>query len=154
MSNFVVYIAILTAAAIPFFEATFAVPLGILGGTNLLLTLLAGVIGNFLTIVVVVIFSEKVRNWFIRDKESKRNRRAEGIWKKFGFYGFILLGPILLSSHVTAIAAVSFGAPKMKTIVYVTASIIIWTVILAVLAYIGMDLLGLEDVQLLKKYLN
>lgn len=154
MSEIVVYLTILIAAAVPFFEATFAVPLGILGGMNLFLTLIAGVIGNFLTIVLVVIFSEKVRNWFIRNKESKRNRRAEGIWKKFGFYGFILLGPILLSSHVTAIAAVSFGASKMKTVVYVTASIMIWTVTLAVLAYFGMDLLGLEDVQFLNGYLN
>ena len=154
MSEIVVYLTILIAAAVPFFEATFAVPLGILGGMNLLLTLIAGVVGNFLTIVLVVIFSEKVRNWFIRNKESKRNRRAEGIWKKFGFYGFILLGPILLSSHVTAIAAVSFGASKMKTVVYVTASIMIWTVTLAVLAYFGMDLLGLEDVQFLNGYLN
>src|SRR5699024_4045988 len=71
-----------------------------------------------------------------------------------GFCGFILLGPILLSSHVTAIAAVSFGAGKMKTVVYVTISIIIWTATLAVLAYFGMDLLGLEEVQYLDKYLK
>lgn len=154
MSEIVVYMTILIAAAIPFFEATFAVPIAVLGGTNVFLTIISGVFGNFLTIVLVVIFSEKVRNWFIRNKESRRSRRAESIWKNFGFYGFVLFGPILLSSHVAAIAAVSFGATKTKTVLYITLSLIIWTVQLAILAYFGMDLLGLEDVRFLDRFLN
>lgn len=151
MSGLLVYLTILLLAAIPFFEATFVVPLAILGGSNILLTLIFGVLGNFITILVVVIFSEKVRNWFMKNKESNRSQRAEGIWKKYGFHGFVLLGPILLSSHVSAIAAVSFGATKTKTVVYVTLSVILWTLPLAILAYFGVDFLGIdENIQLLR----
>ncbi|CAM4281091.1 small multi-drug export protein [Lacicoccus alkaliphilus] len=154
MSGVFVYLTIFILGAIPLFEATFVVPIAILGGANLFLSLAAGISGNFLTIILVVIFSEKVKDWFMKDKASRRNQRAEGIWKKFGFHGFVLLGPILLSSHVSAIAAVSFGATRAKTIAYVTLSLIIWTLPLAILANYGVDFLGLEDMQFLRRYLD
>ncbi|MCD2137422.1 small multi-drug export protein [Salinicoccus halitifaciens] len=154
MSGYIVYLTIFILGAIPLFEATFVVPIAILGGSSLIPSLIAGILGNALTIFLVVIFSEKVRDWFMKNKESKRSRRAEGIWKKFGFYGFVFLGPILLSSHVAAIAAVSFGATKTKTVAYVTLSLILWTLPLAILAHYGTDLLGLEDMQFLQSYLN
>lgn len=154
MSSLFVYITIFILGAIPLFEATFVVPIAILGGSNLFLSLVAGISGNFLTIILVVIFSEKVKGWFMKNKESRRSQRAQGIWEKFGFHGFVLLGPILLSSHVSAIAAVSFGATRVKTIAYVTLSLIIWTLPLAILANYGVDFLGLEDMQFLRRYLD
>lgn len=90
----------------------------------------------------------------MKDKESKRGKRAEGIWKKFGFYGFILAGPTLIGTHLSAIAALSFGASKTKTMTYITLSMIVWAVALSILANYGIDFLNLEDMQFLQEYLN
>lgn len=154
MSDFIVYMIIFLLSAIPFFEASYMTPIAVLGGTNFFLTLIFGLLGNFLSLLAVVIFSEKVMKWFMKDKNKSRSQRAENIWKKLGFHGFIFLGPFLLSSHITIIAAVAFGATKTRAVVYVTLSMIGWSVLLSSLAYFGMDFLGLEDVQFLQQYLN
>lgn len=154
MSALVVYLSIFILGAIPMFEAIYVIPIAILGGTNFLLSLVSGLAGNFLSVLIVVIFSEKVKNWFMKNKESRRSRRAEGVWKRFGFYGFILLGPVVIGTHISAIAAISFGATKTKSMVYITLSMLVWSVALSVLAHYGVDFLNLEDMQFLQEYLN
>lgn len=136
------------------FEAIYVIPIAILGGTNILMSLISGLAGNFLSVLLIVIFSEKVRRWFMKGKDSRRSQRAEGIWKKFGFYGFILFGPVIIGTHISAIAAISFGATKTNTMVYITLSMLAWTIVLSALAYFGVDFLGLEDMQFLQQYLN
>lgn len=154
MSALIIYLSIFILGAIPMFEAIYVVPIAILGGTNFLLSLVSGLAGNFLSVLIVVIFSEKVKNWFMKNKESRRSQRAEGVWKRFGFYGFILLGPVVIGTHISAIAAISFGASKTKSMFYITLSMLAWSVALSVLAYYGVDFLNLEDMQFLQEYLN
>jgi Ca2+/H+ antiporter, TMEM165/GDT1 family len=145
------YVLVFILAALPFFEGYAVIPLATVAGLQIIPVFLLGLIGNILTVFLLIKFVDQFQNWRRKrknsdeTKETKRTKRAFHLWKRYGLPGLAMFGPLLVGSHLTALASMSFGGAKKSTFLWVSASIIIWSIVFTVLLYFGIDFLGLED---------
>lgn len=65
----------------------------------------------------------------IRKKFTKANRRIVSIKSRYGLIGIALVSPILISIPVGAFIAVRYFHNKKKILLYMMASVAVWTVI-------------------------
>ncbi len=151
MEQLIFYFTLMVLASIPWFEASFAVPVAVLAGANPVLSFLVGMLGNAVTLLLAVIFSAQIKAWMNRKKRLKSTSRATNTVEKYGLLGAAILGPILLGSHIVAIIAISLGTPKWQTFIYVTLGTALWAIILSVLVYFGVDFLGLEGMTIFER---
>lgn len=138
------YIIIFLLAAIPFFEIMVIVPVAIIGGIPAIPVMVVAFLGNLLTIILLIVFLDKIREWRRKKKgeeqtESKRFKRARDLWDKYGLPGLVFIGPFFVGSHLSALLAITFGGQKAKTLYLMTASLLSWTIILGVASYYGFD---------------
>lgn len=154
------YALVFILAALPFFEGYGVIPIAIIAGLPMVPVFLLGLGGNILTVFLLVKFIDQFQNWRRKrkkngeQKETKRTKRAANLWKKYGLPGLAMFGPLLVGSHLTALASMSFGGAKKSTFLWVSASIIIWSIVFTVLLYFGIDLLGLKDRGILNYFQN
>lgn len=140
------YIVVFLLGATPWVEIAAIIPLSIVAGLNPVLVGLVAFLGNLSTVYLLIIFFERFREWRKRKKgeeqsKSKRQARAVGIWNKYGLPGLSLLGPLLIGSHIAVFIGLLFGAKKQATLMWMTISLVIWTLIITILSYYGIDFL-------------
>lgn len=151
MKLFWAYILVFILAAAPFFEAYGIIPLASIAGLSIVPVMVLGLVGNILTVLLVILFMNQIKNWRKKrknnkeEKETKRSLRAQNLWNKYGLPGLAMLGPLLVGSHLTALASMSFGGTRKKTFLWMSASITTWSIVFTVLLFLGVDFLGLED---------
>jgi len=139
------YFLVFLGAAIPWLELGLVIPLGIISGMNPIAVIIVGFIGNMVTVLALVIGFNKFKLWLAKrnegkvKKESKRSERAKELWDKYGLPGMLLLGPILIGTHVAAFIAMTLGASKARTILWSTISIGIWAIIFGTVTSLGFD---------------
>jgi ABC-type nickel/cobalt efflux system permease component RcnA len=133
-------LGIFIAGAIPWFEAIAVVPAGILFGLDPVLTVLAAVSGNAITIFLFAYAGASIRQWLIRRRETKgksgdspKYQKALAAFDKYGIWGMAALGPILIGTQFAAAASVAAGVKPLKVSLLITLSMAIWSVALAVL---------------------
>src|SRR5690625_4059395 len=141
---FLTYLIIFLFAAIPFFEIAVIVPIAIIGGLPAIPVMVVAFSGNLLTIVLLIVFLDKFREWRKKRKEkdqteSKRHKRAKSLWDKYGLPGLAFIGPFFVGSHLSALLAIGFGAEKTKTLYLMTASLLSWTIVLCVASLYAFD---------------
>lgn len=140
-------LGIFIAGAIPWFEAIAVIPSGIIFGLDAILTVLAAVSGNAITIFVFAYAGSQIRQWLIRRREakgkvgeSKRFAKAQAAFDKYGIYGMALLGPILIGTQFAAAISVAAGVKPFKSASLITAGMVLWSVLIAwALVTIGVD---------------
>lgn len=71
------YVLVFVLAALPFFEVVGVVPLAILGGLHPVTTAVIGFIGNFLTVLLLIVFVDRFKAWRLRRKEDKSDGKGE-----------------------------------------------------------------------------
>jgi ABC-type nickel/cobalt efflux system permease component RcnA len=132
-------LGIFIAGAIPWFEAIAVVPAGILFGLDPVLTVLAAVSGNAITIFLFAYAGASIRQWLIRRREAKgksgdspKYQKALAAFQKYGFWGMAALGPVLIGTQFAAAASVAAGVKPLKVSLLITLSMAIWSVVLAV----------------------
>lgn len=133
-------LGIFIAGAIPWFEAIAVVPAGILFGLDPVLTVLAAVSGNAITIFLFAYAGASIRQWLIRRRETKgksgespKFQKAVAAFDKYGIYGMAALGPVLIGTQFAAAASVAAGVKPLKVSLLITLSMALWSVVLAVL---------------------
>ncbi|MBB4824946.1 putative membrane protein [Sporosarcina luteola] len=145
------YVIIFLLAAIPFFEVAMIVPIAILGGLPAIPVIIIAFLGNFVTIVLLIVFIDSIRNWRKKKKANedehnkKSHQRAKKIWAKYGLPGLAFIGPFFVGSHITALLAITFGGTRTKTLILMTASIAFWAILLGGAAYFGFDFLVKDE---------
>lgn len=72
---------------------------------------------------------------------SKRRQKARKIWDKYGLPGLTIIGTGILSSHITALMACTFGGNRAYVSIWMTISLAIWSVALGIAVHFGMDAL-------------
>ena len=161
----VTYLIIFLLAAIPFFEIAAIIPIAIIGGVPAVPTMIIAFLGNMTTIVLLIVFVDKVKSWQEKRKvkkqkqqakellaaegseeqvmevpsDEKKHKRAHSIWGKYGLPGLAFLGPFFVGSHLSAFLAVSFGGSRDRTLILMTASLLVWTFLLGIASYFGFD---------------
>lgn len=146
------YFLVFLGGAIPWLEIALVVPLGIISGLSPVGVMIAAFSGNLLTVLLVILGFEKVKEWMAKRKKnkgegsSKKEERGKRIWNKYGMPGVALLGPFLIGSHLAAFIGLVFGAQKGNATLWMTISIALWTLVLGVLTAMGFDFFVNEDI--------
>ncbi|MEK3734174.1 small multi-drug export protein [Paenibacillus sp. FSL M8-0334] len=140
------YILVFLMGSVPWIEIAAVIPISIVAGLNPFFVALMAFLGNLSTVYLLVIFFDKFQQWRSRRKngqeqKSKRQTRAINIWNKYGLPGLSLLGPLLIGSHIAVFIGLVFGAKKHVTLLWMTVSLVIWTVIITLLSVFGIDLI-------------
>lgn len=143
------YILVFILGAVPFFEAYGVIPIASIAGLSVVPVTILGLAGNLLTILLLPLFIDQIKNWRkkrgkVKEEENKRFVRAENLWKKYGLPGLAMIGPLIVGSHLTALASMTFGGTRQLTFIWLTISMTIWSILFTVLIFLGVDFLGLE----------
>ncbi len=142
-------LGIFIAGAIPWMEAIAVVPAGILFGLDPVLTVIAAVAGNAITIFLFAYAGSSIRTWIIRRREAKgksgdspKYQKALAAFDKYGIWGMAALGPILIGTQFAAAASVAAGVKPLKVSVLITTSMALWSIAIAwVLVALGVKIL-------------
>jgi hypothetical protein len=154
---------------IPYVEGEGAAALGIIAGVNPIVAGIAGAVGNFLSVLVVVLLSSGVRQQVIARRtgggpggtvqtleapgstpgstprsarQAKGQTRLRGWLTRFGVPGASLLAPLALPTQLTAAFFVATGVSKQRVLLWQAIAIIVWTAAVAAAATGVLGLLG------------
>lgn len=109
------------AAAVPFVEGEVSSMIGIIGGLNPFVAAVAGIAGNLLCVVGVVLATARVRSAVVARvgrggepdepaaPQSKGRQRFARLLTRFGVPGASLLGPLALPTQLTAATLIASG---------------------------------------------
>lgn len=137
------WLVVMGAGAIPFVESYGAGPLGIVAGVLPLVAILAAIVGNIVSMTVIVLATGGARDRLRKaDAEvSPRKQRFLRAFDKWGVAGVSLLGQTILPSQITSAMMVGIGASRQRVIVWQVVSIIVWGVAFGVLAWLAVSAL-------------
>jgi hypothetical protein len=127
------------AGAVPFIEGEGAAAIGIIGGIHPIVAAIAGAIGNFLCVAVVVLVAGRVRTAVTsrpgapEKPVSARREKFEKAYHRYGTPGVSLLGPLLLPTHFTAAALTATGVPVPRVLAWQAAAIVLWTTLITLI---------------------
>ncbi|MGN7455977.1 small multi-drug export protein [Paenibacillus pasadenensis] len=141
------FFGVMVVAMIPFLEGYFAVPLGIAVGFPALLTIGAAIVGNWVSVMAVILASDRFRQWMqgrsksqrTQEKENKRWQKGQKLFHKYGVPGVSLLGPLLIGDHIAALICIASGAPKRSVVLWQTVAIVVWAVGTGALVLLGIN---------------
>ncbi|MFS0654415.1 small multi-drug export protein [Bacillus sp. 179-C3.3 HS] len=138
------YVLVFILAALPLFEVVGIVPLAILSGLHPVTTAIIGFIGNFITVLLLIVFVDKFKEWRMKrkgetsnEKGEKKQQRARRIWERYGLPGLALVGPFIIGSHLSALMCMSFGTKRKQVAMWMTISLMMWTALAAGLTGAG-----------------
>lgn len=149
------------AGAVPFIEGEGAATIGIIGGIHPVIAAIAGIVGNFLCVAILVLLSSSARTAIVNRRRAKAFVAADGTvlpdsgvdeverhdgsrkaarlekfqraFERYGVPGVSLLGPLLLPTMFTATMLVAVGVGKVRVLVWQAVAIVGWTTALALL---------------------
>ena len=96
---------------------------------------------------VFAYFGHQIRLWIEKrfnlkkNSSGAQNRSIIKIWKRYGLGGVVALAPII-SPQASIGIAVSFKERPRRIGIYMTVSIIVWTVLMALLRTTVLDFMG------------
>ena len=131
---------IFLAGAIPWMEAFAVVPSGIVLGLNPYATVIAAVVGNAITIFLFAYAGSSIRARISqrriakgKSSESPKFEKAVKAFDRYGIYGMAALGPVIIGTQFAAAASVAAGVKPLRVSFLVTASMILWSIAIAVI---------------------
>ncbi|MCA1035208.1 small multi-drug export protein [Bacillus infantis] len=147
-SAFWQYVVIFIFSAAPWMDISIVVPLGVLWGLSPFWTGVLAFAGNLLLLILLAIFFEQFFQWRNRRREkkgaagpTKRDKRSQQLWEKYGIPGLALLAPLLVGTDIAAVAAFSLGASRSRVLAWMTVSLAMWTIVFATASAYGVSLL-------------
>ncbi|MHA7219115.1 small multidrug efflux protein [Arthrobacter sp. MDT1-48-3] len=144
-------LGVAVAATVPYIEGEGAAGIGIVLGINPVVAALAAMIGNFLSVLAVVVISSRVREKVVAGRGGgdgpadpastapsarrvKGQRRLQGWLSRFGVPGASLLAPLALPTQLTAAFFAASGVRKERVLFWQAIAIVLWTGVIAALA--------------------
>jgi hypothetical protein len=147
--DILLYLTVFVLAATPWVEILVVIPFGIGVGLNPLAVALLSFGGNLLPIYLIVVGYQRFQLWWAERRgslfwnpedeawKSGRRARAMRIMHRYGVPGTALASPILIGAHLGAVITLIVGAPRHLIISWMTASLAVWTVAIAIVSYFG-----------------
>jgi len=143
------------AGMIPFVEGEIASMLGVWAGMHPIVAFIAAVVGNFLSVLVVVIFGARIREAIVARRarrgeavvveeakpESKGRIRLKKYLVRFGVPGASILGPLAMPTQFTSAILVSSGVSKQWVLLWQAVAIVLWTTVTTVSATLALLIL-------------
>lgn len=138
------WLGVALISAIPFVESYFGSVIGILAGLHPAVAIPAAIVGNIVSMVLVVSLAGRGRDLITRDaaQESPRRARFRRAFDRWGVPGVSLLGQTMLPSQITSAMMVGLGADRRAVILWQCVSIVLWGVVFGLLAASGVEFLA------------
>ncbi len=137
------YGLVFVLAAIPLLEILVVIPIGIAIGLDPVAVAIAAFAGNVLPIYGICLAYDRLQSWLEGDSTADtepagRRKRATQLWNRYGLPGLALLSPVVTGVHLAAVFALGLGARTRNTLLWMTASIGLWTVIITAGSVLGL----------------
>ncbi|MGN7978371.1 hypothetical protein ACTJJ4_12420 [Microbacterium sp. 22195] len=140
----------MAAAAIPFVESHFGTLIGVIAGVPLPIAMLAAIAGNAVSMLAFVFAASAARRKVLARRTpaeaapepTARRQRVKRMLDRFGVPGVSLLGPMVVPNQFTSSILVSLGANRTVVIVWTSISIVLWSIIFALLGQLGLAVLS------------
>lgn len=136
--------AVFLVSLVPFLEGYTAASFGIFLGFPAVPTIIAASVGNWLSIMAIIVLFEKLRhrrNTKQRDGRSgKKMELARKLFNKYGVPGVALIGPLFIGHHMGAFISLISGSSRHYVALWMTIGVLVWTITVGVLATVGVDL--------------
>ena len=139
-------------------EISVIIPVAIATGLSPVWVVLVSFAGNAIPVwIIIVVYEQFTRWWVERQRQnskacenqaqlpevtSKRRARAQKAWDDYGLPGLSLLAPALTGAHLAAIVALKLKSPKLPTALWMTISLVFWSIGLGALSFYGLSLFG------------
>ena len=147
---------VMLAGAVPFIEGEISALIGVVGGLNPIVAGVAGAIGNFLAVLIVVLLTSRARTAVVQHNaakvpamagapgtasvsdfetpepvkpESKGRQRVKRWLVRFGVPGASILGPLAIPTHFTAAILIAGGTPRGWVLLWQAIAIALWTTV-------------------------
>lgn len=120
---------------------------GIAGGLALglppLVSGIAATAGGLAGAVLVTAAGERLQSWLYgRGWLSRRRKRIERVWERYGIYGVALQAPMITGAPLATLVALSLGAPAKRLLFWMSVSVVIWGAALTGSVALGFEILG------------
>lgn len=127
---------------IPYVEGEGASAFGIIAGLHPVLAGTAAAVGNFVSVLLVVLLGSRIRGALVARRaraaaddpaprpaaeKSKGRRRLERWMTRFGVPGASLLAPLALPTQLTAATFIASGVSRSRVLVWQGIAIALWT---------------------------
>lgn len=129
-------------AMVPYVEGEGASAFGIIAGLHPVLAGTAAAVGNFVSVVLVVLLGSRIRGAVVARRarategnptprpvreQSKGRRRLERWVTRFGVPGASLLAPLALPTQLTAVTFIASGVSRRRVLLWQGIAIVLWT---------------------------
>ncbi|WP_406656198.1 small multi-drug export protein [Methanolobus sp. ZRKC2] len=142
----VAYVLVFILAAIPWIELLLVIPVGVAIGLNPLAVAVLAATGNLATVYLLVFAHDSLSSFWkkfrLNDNDTEpegRKRRAMRTWDTYGLPGLAMIAPIATGTHLAALIALSLGSRKYSVILWMSLSILLWTVVVTIISYYGIE---------------
>jgi hypothetical protein len=129
------------AGAVPFIEGVGSAAIGVIGGIHPVIAALAGAIGNFACVAILVLLSAGTRRAIVDRRRvavaagsavapepaSPRKEKFQRSLVRYGVPGVSLLGPLLLPTQFTATMLAAAGVTRARILFWQGLAIALWT---------------------------
>lgn len=134
------WLGVMVVAAIPFVESYFGSVIGIVGGLNPVVVVACAIVGNFVSMLAACFLAHRGRGLAVNESKalSPRRQKLKDRFDRYGVAGVSLLGQTILPSQITSAAMVGFGANVRTVVFWQSIAIVLWGVVFATLAHLGM----------------
>jgi hypothetical protein len=145
----ILYVIVFVMAATPWIEILIVIPFGIGVGLNPVAVGIVSFTGNLIPIYLIVIGYQRFQIWWSRRRgtlfinpsdeswQSGRRARALNVMHRYGVPGMALASPILIGAHLGAFVTLAVGAPRDRIVGWMTVSLAVWTIAIAIVSYFG-----------------
>ncbi|HLS93816.1 MAG TPA: small multidrug efflux protein [Microbacterium sp.] len=137
------------AGAVPFIEGEGSAAIGVIGGINPIVAAVAGAIGNFVCVAVLVLAGAGTRRVIVERRRaavaagdgsvaapepaSPRKEKFQRALVRYGVPGVSLLGPLLLPTQFTATMLAAAGVGRGRILFWQGLAIVLWTTLVTLL---------------------
>ena len=133
----------LSTAALGALDLWAGIPLGLALGFPPVLCGIAATSGGLLGAVLVTVAGERLQRWlYRRGWLSKRRKRIEGMWERYGILGVAFQAPMLTGAPLGTLVALSLGAPAKRLLLWMSVSLVLWGAVLTGAVALGFSIFG------------
>lgn len=101
----------------------------------------ATVAGNLVAVALAFLAGDRLQRWVFRRRWFQaRRKRVERVWNRYGIIGTSVQAPLLTGTPLAVLVALSLGAPAGKLMLWMVASVMVWSAVGVGLLALGFSL--------------
>ncbi len=133
----------LSTAALGALDLWAGIPVGLVLGFPPLLSGIAATSGGLVGAVLVTVAGERLQRWlYSRGWLSKRRKRIERMWERYGILGVAFQAPMLTGAPLGTLVALGLGAPAKRLLFWMSVSLVLWGAVLTGAVVLGFSIFG------------